>query len=819
MTCCRTCLLNRKRLLKRVLDGIFASLTVFVFPFGSAIANEFPALKWSIGPDLTLASELAEADSNTDNPGRPSIAFDGAKYFLVSQNTLRKSNLVVGILLSRSGSVIRSFPIATATPWYQSPYPRVSFGRTNYLVVFRSNGKIWGTRISREGLMLDEPGGFLISQDSEYGSEIGADLAFDGTDFLVVWRSGFGIVGAKVSPAAQVSNVFTIANNGAQGNPSLAFDGETYLIAWSDNRWSTAPNYFTDIIAARVSKDGTVLDPDGFAVCKAYEDQHAPHVTFGRTNFFVVWVDERNGNYYRTHIYGARITKNGQLLDGPVETAGIPISTSAEAVVNPRAGFDGHNYFATWELSGYQNDHDTNITGIYIARISQGGLLLDAPAETRGIRIRAPDCWACNLAYPEVRFDGQNYFVAWLLNREIGGQTKEIRGTFLQRSNFKVLKSFGSRSGPQFVGPQGILVGQNGRLYVTTREGGLHGKGTVCRLNRDGSAYEIIHHFGATENDGTYPAVSLIEGTDGFLYGTTPTGGRYNGGTVFKLRKNGADYSIVHHYPHSEGQPLGPVLEASNGALYGTAGGHPGNAQPLPTVYRVNKDGSGYKTLHAFSQTVSDHFLPGRFLVEGTDGLLYGTAIDAHGGNIVGFKIQKNGSAYTQLSSLELMPPRARYRLLGWIQGGDSVRYGTGSGGGAYYGDVIARIRNDGSGYGEIYKFEPTNAPPSVSLITSLVAGPDGLLYGTLQYGGELGSGMVFSFAPPGELSGIIATTNGCVTFDVPTQAAQIFVVERSSDLIDWTEFSVARSTNNVLHVQDCPPAEVPIRYYRVRQE
>jgi uncharacterized repeat protein (TIGR03803 family) len=816
---------------RRILNRVSVLLAVCLFVVHAPQANKLPALSWSIGPDLTLASELAEALSDTDNPGRPELAFDGTKYLLVTQNTLGNSNTAIGVFLSRNGAVLRSFPIATVTPWYQPGRPRVSFAGTNYLVVFSGSRHIWGLRISTDGVLLDGGTPFQISEDTELASNGASELASDGTDFLVVWQnydyrtSAISIVAAKVTAGGGVSRVFRITTGPSPSAHSLAFDGENYLVAWQDNRLGTPPRYYNDLFGARVSKDGVVLDPNGFPICTADEDQGSPHVTFGGTNFFVVWVDERNGDYFRSHIYGARITKTGQVLDGPPETAGIPISTPPEAVVNPRAGFDGQRYFVAWELTGYQNNPEGNVAGIYMARLTQSGFLLDGPASTGGVHLRAPEEWASKLVAPEIRFDGKEYFVAWLLNREVSGQTKEIRGAFFHRTNLRVLKSFGSLTSTGFVGPQGILTGRNGRLYVTSREDGLYGKGSVCRMNLDGTGYEVIHDFGARRNDGTYPVAPLIEGTDGFLYGTTPAGGRYNGGTVFKLRRKGSDYAIIHHFnPTNEGfNPVGPLLEASNGLLYGTTpdGGIPRAATPTHgAIYRLDKSGGNYRMLVEIAWAAGPAFVKA-FLLEGADGLLYGAATPQSRGNPVDFifTIQKNGSGFIRLPSWDTAPAKVRYRLLGWIQGDERVRYRPSSGGGAYYNNVIARIRNDGTGYGEILRFEPTNAPAEASLITSLALGPDGLVYGTTQYGGDLGSGTVFCFAPPGELLPIKMGTNGCLSFDIPTQVGETFAVEASSDLINWTELFFARSTNEVFRAKDCPSPEFPMRYYRVKQE
>src|SRR2546430_12817519 len=70
--------------------------------------------------------------------------------------------------------------------------------------------------------------------------------------------------------------------------------------------------------------------------------------------------------------------------------------------------------------------------------------------------------------------------------------------------------------------------------------------------------------------------------------------------------------------------PQGNLIQGSDGALYGTMTSS-GFAGPAGTVFRVNKDGSGYTVLWRFSGQPSDGSVPYGGLVQGSDGSLYGT--------------------------------------------------------------------------------------------------------------------------------------------------------------------------------------------------
>src|SRR5437867_1174908 len=121
------------------------------------------------------------------------------------------------------------------------------------------------------------------------------------------------------------------------------------------------------------------------------------------------------------------------------------------------------------------------------------------------------------------------------------------------------------------------MEGSDGALYGTTLAGGIRGFipkgfGTVFRLNKDGSGYTIIHSFGSPP-DGNGPGGALMEGNDGMLYGTTRGGGSNETGTVFKMNKNGANYTILYHFGPFGVDGINPyvgVIKGIDGALYGT---------------------------------------------------------------------------------------------------------------------------------------------------------------------------------------------------------------------------------------------------------
>ena len=93
-------------------------------------------------------------------------------------------------------------------------------------------------------------------------------------------------------------------------------------------------------------------------------------------------------------------------------------------------------------------------------------------------------------------------------------------------------------AGPDGASPSALVAGQSGVLYGTASSSyGPENDGTVFSLTPPASpggtwAEDTLHGFSYA--DGTSPN-SIVQGTDGTLYGTTSTGGSKGGGTVFQV--------------------------------------------------------------------------------------------------------------------------------------------------------------------------------------------------------------------------------------------------------------------------------------------
>jgi uncharacterized repeat protein (TIGR03803 family) len=181
-----------------------------------------------------------------------------------------------------------------------------------------------------------------------------------------------------------------------------------------------------------------------------------------------------------------------------------------------------------------------------------------------------------------------------------------------------VLYSFGAGSDGQL--PFGTLLqGSDGALYGMTSAGGAYGYGMVFSLTLGGTETDL-HDFGAGQ-DGSHPYGSLMQASSGVFYGTTRDGGANSLGTVFSITAAGAETVLYSFGAGRDGaNPYGGLLAASDGNFYTmTAGGGANGAGALVQITRA-----GAETLLWSFGAGSDGQSPYGGLIETSDGTLYG---------------------------------------------------------------------------------------------------------------------------------------------------------------------------------------------------
>jgi uncharacterized repeat protein (TIGR03803 family) len=304
-------------------------------------------------------------------------------------------------------------------------------------------------------------------------------------------------------------------------------------------------------------------------------------------------------------------------------------------------------------------------------------------------------------------------------------------------ADFSIIHRFQHSEGDA---PSGALIeAPDGALYGNNAFNGTAAGGSTFRVNKDGSGFAVLHQF-RYGTDGAWPENGLLLASDGLLYGTTSTGGSNSSGTVFRMDLNGSNYLVLRYLSTSDGRfPTASLIEGTNGLLYGL--GNAGGISDAGTIFRMEKDGSNFRVIRDFTGADGQ---PRDNLIEGPNGKLYGTSIQAV------FSLDHDGSNYVVLQHFGGSPADGGGSDGALVPGLDGALYGTTAGGGISpsYGTVF-RLNPDGSSFEVLIRFMHTNGPSLGSAPhAGLVRGSDGALYGTCSTGGKFNRGTVFRLAP-----------------------------------------------------------------------
>ena len=238
------------------------------------------------------------------------------------------------------------------------------------------------------------------------------------------------------------------------------------------------------------------------------------------------------------------------------------------------------------------------------------------------------------------------------------------------------------------------------------------------------------------------------------LYGTAASNSESANGTVFAVKTDGTGFTNLYSFTGGSdgGGPLAGLVLSGN-TLYGTAWG--GGTNGSGTVFAVNTDGTGFTTLHSFTETStnssgfytnSDGANPFAGLIL-SGNTLYGTAADGgSSGSGTVFKVNTDGTGFTVLHSFTAWAYEHKnidgaYPYAGLVLSGNTL-YGTAADGGSSGSGTVFAVNTDGTGFSVLHSFNGGNdgANPNNGLILS-----GNTLYGTASGGGTNGAGTVFS--------------------------------------------------------------------------
>ncbi len=235
------------------------------------------------------------------------------------------------------------------------------------------------------------------------------------------------------------------------------------------------------------------------------------------------------------------------------------------------------------------------------------------------------------------------------------------------------------------------LLASDGHFYATYTKVGpaTYSTDTQCiaKLNPTiGSQPTIIRKFYFVTATTPYNIGSnLLEGTDGYIYGVMGSGGDNSRGAIFKMQKDGSNYSFIYQIPSGVYAPSRIIQDPATSKLI-FSGGY--------GIFSLNTDGFGYTPISIPGVTNDGIVLQ--------NDTIYGVQNYYSSFNI--YKVHKNGTGYTILKNFTGIS-EGRYPNTELTIGTDGYIYGTCSNGGTYDYGVLYKINKNGGNFSILKHF------------------------------------------------------------------------------------------------------------------
>lgn len=365
-------------------------------------------------------------------------------------------------------------------------------------------------------------------------------------------------------------------------------------------------------------------------------------------------------------------------------------------------------------------------------------------------------------------------------------------------STLQYEKLFDFNDGVHGTTPNGSLIqAKDGKIYGMTSKGGTHNNGVIFELDPATKALKVRFNFDGANGSG--PAASLLEGKDGKLYGMTAMGGTKDYGVLFQFdpatsafvkkfefdgmadggnplgnliqAKNGKlygltniggkeDYGVLFEYDLTNSTytkklefegittgsaPYGSLLEASDGKLYGLTSG--GGTNNFGVLFQYDPATAQYAVKFNFDD-VNNGSAPQSALIQAKDGKLYGTTeYGGVAGDGVMFQYDPATSTFTKKFDFDdAAKASGKYGIGALIQASNGMLYGMGYNGGMDNSGVVYKYNPSADQYTKEFDFH--QAKNGSHPVGAIVQGKDKLLYGTTQSGGSKNNGTIYQFDP-----------------------------------------------------------------------
>lgn len=463
------------------------------------VGNSFPALAGGFQENSTVASNgstflVVWGDARGDDPNRhdiygarvtaagkvldpggirisahpweensPEVAWTGSSYLVVWTDGRNGNADIYGTRVrARDGRVFdpKGLPIATGPS--DETKPRLERGGSQLLAVWNDSppyqdGRptrptsvdVSGTRLNAQGSPIDTT---RISVSQAQESQDVGDIAWNGTDWLVVWSDSRAarardVYAARVSSAGVVHDpdgLLIATAPKTRFDPVVAWAGSRFFAAWADTRASSAP----DIYGTAIMRNGTSLSRAGRRIAAARGYQSEPTISSLGSSFLLGWSDSRNGKPRYQDIYGTVVTTSGAIAT----PGGAALTRVSGSEMVPSLGWNGSRFLLTW--TDFREGTFRTTPNVFGTAVDHSGSVVHPSgfSISRGINIQEA---------PAIAWNGSIYLAVWSDTRNATRRGSDIYGARFT-------------AGGRLLDPAGILISgaPDGQLQPVVAWGG-----------------------------------------------------------------------------------------------------------------------------------------------------------------------------------------------------------------------------------------------------------------------------------------------------------------------------------------------------------